>query len=459
LILQGVKELAGSVNGEAVMPEELLREVANLVEYPQPLLAGFGREFLTLPKEVLISVMMKQQRTFPVVKGEKLLPHFIVVRNGDEQGLDLVRQGNEHVVRARFSDADFFIREDLKHKPEHFRQRLATLTFQKALGSMLTKNERIERLTGVLNGMLNLSQEEAGNALKAAQLLKFDLATRMVTEMTSLQGIIGGLYAQKFGENQSSSDAIREQYLPVPPSLPGVAVALADRLDSLVGLFAAGMAPTGTKDPFALRRAAIGVVQTLIEHDLDFDLQKALQEAAKLQPVKVETDVLPQVQEFITGRLRGVLLEAGWRYDVVEAVLSAQANNPAGASRAARALHAWVGKKDWGSILPAYARCARILRAAEVPDDQTLQVDGSLLTDPAERSLYERLQEVVKKKPGSVDEFLGMVKHLVPAINVFFDQVLVMAEEVKVRQNRLALVGAVARLAEGIADLSRLEGF
>ncbi len=459
LILQGVKELAGSVKGEALVPEELLREVANLVECPLPLLAGFSRDFLTLPKDVLISVMMKQQRTFPVVKGEKLLPHFIVVRNGDDQGLDLVRQGNEHVVRARFADADFFIREDLKHKPEHFRKRLETLTFQKALGSMLAKNERIERLTAVVNGMLDLSQEDAGSALKAAHMLKFDLATRMVTEMTSLQGIIGGLYAQKVGESQSTSDAIREQYLPVPRSLPGVAIALADRLDSLAGLFAAGMAPTGTKDPFALRRAAIGVVQTLIEHDLDFDLRQALQEAGNLQPVKVEAEVLPQVQDFITGRLRGVLLEASWRYDVVEAVLSAQSNNPAGANRAARQLHAWVGKKDWGSILPAYARCARILRAAEIPVDQALRVDEALLTDPAERSLHEHLQNVGKKKPGSVDEFLGTVKHLVPTINTFFDKVLVMAEEVNVRQNRLVLVGSVARLAEGIADLSRLEGF
>jgi glycyl-tRNA synthetase len=226
-----------------------------------------------LPDDVLISVMKKHQRYFPVSSGTealdpgaqvKLLPYFIIVRNGDSEHLDLVRQGNEHVLRARFADANFFVREDLKHKLEDFRPRLSALIFQKKLGSMLDKAGRVEELTGELAPMLGLEADEATFARRAAHLAKADLATKMVVEMTSLQGIMGREYALRSGEAQAVADAIGEQYRPVPQTKPGLAVALADRLDSLVGLFAADLAPTGTMDPFGMRRAAIGVVQPLI---------------------------------------------------------------------------------------------------------------------------------------------------------------------------------------------------
>ena len=265
--------------GRPVIPPELLGEVANLVEKPTSFLGNFEHDFLSLPKDVLISVMKKHQRYFPVellalggndtsmsVGRSTLLPYFVAVRNGDSQGLDLVKQGNEHVVRARFADANFFVSEDLKHKLEDFLPRLGTLMFQKKLGSMLDKNERIEKLTKALVPMLDLEADEAVFARRAAHLLKADLVSKMVVEMTSLQGIMGREYARRDGEAPAVAEAIGEQYQPVPKTRPGLAVALADRLDSLVGLFAAGLAPTGTKDPFGLRRAAIGVVQPLIEH-------------------------------------------------------------------------------------------------------------------------------------------------------------------------------------------------
>jgi len=244
LIEAGVRELAASVKGEAIMPPELLAEVANLVEKPMPLLGGFEKEFLALPEDVLISVMKKHQRYFPIRRAgatheSPLLPNFIVVRNGDEQGLDLVRQGNEHVVRARFTDANFFVREDLKHKLEDFRPRLGTLMFQKKLGSMLDKNKRVEKLTEVLVPMLGLEADEAVFARRAAHLLKADLVSKMVIEMTSLQGVMGREYARRDGEAPAVAEAIGEQYQPVPQTRPGLAVTLADRLDSLAGLFAA----------------------------------------------------------------------------------------------------------------------------------------------------------------------------------------------------------------------------
>ncbi|KAF0109243.1 MAG: glycyl-tRNA synthetase [Anaerolineaceae bacterium] len=455
LVAEGVKKLAASVKGEAILPPELLAEVANLVENPMPLVAGFDPKFLSLPRDVLVSVMKKHQRYFPIEKNGKLLSHFVVVRNGDEQGLDLVRQGNEHVIAARFADADFFVSEDLKHKLEDFRPRLGTLMFQKKLGSMLDKSDRMVKLAEALAPMLGLTDLERVNVQRATFLSKADLVTKMVIEMTSLQGVMGREYARRDGEAQAVAEAIGEQYQPVPKTRPGLAAALADRLDSLTGLFAAGLAPTGTKDPFGLRRAAIGVVQPLIEHDIDFDLGAALKAAAALEPVAVTDEVLAQVQEFITGRLRVVLLDMGYKYDVVDAVLAAQADNPAGAARAIQQLSAWVARKDWHEILPAFARCVRITRDQK----QTFKVNEKAFVEAEEKQLYAALQKAVNGQPSTVNDFLEIVVKLIPSINTFFDKVLVMAEDEKIRQNRLALVGQIANLSHGVADMSKLEGF
>jgi glycyl-tRNA synthetase len=473
LIVEQVNRAAASVKGEAILDPGLLDEVVNLVEKPTAVLGGFSEEFLQLPREVLIAVMKKHQRYFPLTpvpspagrggssearRGEGLLPHFIAIRNGDDQYLDLVRQGNEHVLNARFADANFFVREDLKHPLEHYRPGLSTLIFQTKLGSMLDKSERMLKLVEQLIPMFSLEADEAVFARRAAFLAKADLVTQMVTEMTSLQGIIGREYALRSGEAPGVAEAIGEQYQPVPRSKAGLAVALADRIDSLVGLFAAGLAPSGAKDPFALRRAAIGVVQPLIEHDIDFDLREAIARAAEFQPIEVSEEVQAQVLDFITGRL-SVLLKESYRYDVVDAVLAEQSANPASAARAVKQLQAWVERKDWDVILPAYARCVRIIRAAPTEDLGLSSVDESYLVEPAEKELYSAFQKTVNRPPSTVDDFLNIVDKLIPAINTFFDTVLVMAEDESFRRNRLALVGQIANLSRGIADLSKLEGF
>jgi glycyl-tRNA synthetase len=467
LIAEGVKKLAASLGGEAILPDELLAEVANLVEKPMPLLGSFKPEFLALPEDVLISVMKKHQRYFPI-RGigadgyPPLLPNFVIVRNGDEQGLDLVRQGNEHVVGARFADANFFVREDLKHKLEEFRPRLATLIFQKKLGSMLDKSDRMVKLADVLAPMLGLAETDRQLAERATFLAKADLVTRMVVEMTSLQGIMGREYALRSGEDPQVAAAIGEQYQPVPKTSAGLVVALADRLDSLVGLFAAGLAPTGTKDPFGLRRAAIGLVQPLMEHAIDFDLRAAVDASARLQPIEVSPAVQKQVLDFITGRLGVVLKDGGYKYDVVEAVLNQQSDRPAAALQAVKQLSAWVGRPDWGVILPAYARCVRITRDRK--EQYTVRPEG--FVEEAERKLYEAVSaqpSAFRATPpwggGNVDALLNVVVALIPSINTFFDKVLVMAEEQSVRENRLGLLQRIAGLADGVADLSKLEGF
>ena len=344
VILQQVQELAAGVNGAVPDDPGLLAEVTNLVETPTALLGSFDQSYLALPREVLISVMKKHQRYFPVLSASgALLPYFITVSNqpgNNGNNLDLVVEGNEHVIRARFSDAAFFVREDFKKPLQDYLPRLATLTFQAKLGSMLDKSKRIQALVSDLAPGFSLSEGQLSQAKRAAELCKADLATHMVVEMTSLQGIIGRYYALQAGENPDVAQAIFEHYLPrytgdhTPAGKLGLLVGLADRLDTLVGLFAAGLAPSGNKDPFAQRRAALGLVQNLMAWDFDFDLRSALKAAARHLPIEAGQKTLDAVVEFVVERLRNLLLEQGYRYDVVDAVLAAQGYNVAGATRA-----------------------------------------------------------------------------------------------------------------------------
>jgi len=479
-IVEMTKKAAASVGGEAIIEPGLLAEVTNLVERPTAVLGGFNPEFLGLPRDVLISVMKKHQRYFPVqdvAKGGATSPlqaHFIAIRNGDSEYLETVQHGNEHVLGARFADANYFVREDVKHPLEDFRAGLKKLVFQTKLGSMLDKSERMLKLAGELIAALGLTETEAADARRATLLAKADLTTQMVTEMTSLQGVIGREYALRSGENAAVAAAIGEQYQPIPHTRPGLVVALSDRLDSLVGLFAAGLAPTGAKDPFGLRRAAIGVVQPLIEHDVDFDLRAMLEKSAATQPLPVSDEVKAQVLEFIAGRLKVVLNDLGYKHDVVEAVLAAQSNNPAGAARAVKQLQAWVERKDWETILDAYARCKRILRsqaekmnkskspelAQEYQEYFADGLDTALFTDAAEKDLFDLLRKTpATLSTGSVDDFLNALLPLIPAINAFFDKVLVIAEDKPTRVNRLRLVRKIDDMAKTAADLSKLEGF
>ncbi len=462
-IVEMVKKAAASVGGEAIIEEGLLGEVANLIEKPTAVLGGFNPDFLGLPRDVLIGTMKKHQRYFPVrtvgaQHAAPLLPHFIAIRNGDAEHLDIVREGNEHVLGARFADANFFVREDVRFPLEHYRDGLKTLTFQTKLGSYLDKSERMLKLAEKIAEMLKLDSVQQSQVQRATFLAKADLTTQMVTEMTSLQGIIGREYALRSNEKAEVALAIGEQYQPVPQSKIGVVVALADRIDSLVGLFAAGLAPTGAKDPFGLRRAAIGTVQPLIEHNLDFDLRAAVEKSAETQPIPVSAEVKAQVLEFLTGRMRVLLTETGFRYDVVEAVLAAQSHNPAASAQAVKELGEWVKRSDWTPILDGYARCVRIVRSEKVSGVRS-QVNAAKLLEPAEKALHEAILHSASSTPHSVNELLETVEKLIPAITAFFDKVLVMDKDETIKQNRLALVGQVANLSAGIADLSKLEGF
>jgi len=320
---------------------------------------------------------------------------------------------------------------------------------------MLDKSERMLKLSAELADMLGLDNVQRSNVQRSTFLAKADLVTQMVTEMTSLQGIIGREYAIRSGEQNDIAIAIGEQYQTVPQSKAGLVIALADRLDSLVGLFAAGLAPTGAKDPFGLRRAAIGVVQPLIEHNVDFDLAEAVKKSAKTQPIEVKDDVQKQILEFITGRLKVVLNDLDYKYDVIEAVLAAQSNNPAGTVRAVKQLQAWTEREDWKTILDGFARCVRITRDQKT----TFKIKEKSLREVEETTLYEVFNLQSTTFNGDVDAFLKVVVTLVPSITSFFEKILVMAEDKEVRENRLGMLQRIAGLSNGIADLSKLEGF
>ena len=467
-----VNAIAAEAGGEIRPDPALLTEVTHLVEAPLALRGDFDPEHLQLPREVLIAVMKKHQRYFPVERNGELLPHFVVVANKPAgTPLEVIKRGNEDVVRARFADAAYFVREDLKTPLEDFVPKLEKLTFQADLGSMLDKTKRIGHLVGVLAPMVGLTPEETFTAARAAKLCKADLATQMVVEMTSLQGVIGREYALAAGEPPEIAAAIFEHYLPrfagdeTPKSKTGLTVGLADKLDSLMGLFAAGLAPTGNKDPFAQRRAALGLVTNLLAWNLDFDLRPALDAAAENLPIEASPKARKACLNFIVERLRHILLDEGYRYDVVDAVLAAQGHNPARAAQAVRELSEWVAREDWEKILPAYSRCVRITRSAvsgQPPaGNGAFSVSPELLTEPAERDLFAALQtaEAAERAPGSVNDLFAAFTPMIPAIDRFFEEVLVMAEDKAVRENRLTLLARIAALAEGVADLSKLEGF
>jgi len=480
-IRRQIDALAAEVGGVIPPDPELLDEVSNLVERPTALRGEFSPEYLTLPSAVLITAMKKHQRYFPVcetmrqretgnggddswpVAHYSLRPYFITVRNGDTTNQHGVRHGYEEVLRARFADAAFFFEADTRQPLEDFLPRLDTLVFQEQLGSMLDKVKRLEGLVPTLADRLDLSGEERDTALRAAHLCKADLATQMVVEFTSLQGVVGREYALRSGESEAVAEAILEHYLPrfagdmLPQTKPGLLLSLTDRLDSLLGLFTAGLAPSGSADPYGLRRAALGLIQVLAEQKMDFDLQQGLALVAAQLSIGASSTAQGEALTFIKGRLEGWLREQGYRYDLVAAVLAERGHNPHRAAQTVKGFAPWVEREDWMDILNSYARCVRIVREFE----ETFPLNPALLVEPATKGLYGAyLQAADRITPrSSIGELLGELRSMIPAITRFFDDVLVMTEDRALRENRLALLQRIAALTSGIVDLRKVEGF
>ncbi|HET9865245.1 MAG TPA: glycine--tRNA ligase subunit beta [Steroidobacteraceae bacterium] len=476
LIRRQVTDVGKSLGGAALIDAGLLDEVTALVEWPSALAGGFEACFLELPREVLISTLQHHQRYFPVEaggdgkSGRKLLAHFITVANIESRDPARVCEGNERVVRPRLSDAAFFWSQD-RRQPLHARRAaLDAVTFQAKLGSIGDKVRRVSTLAGEVALLIDA---DATQATRAAELAKCDLLSSMVGEFPELQGIMGRYYATADGEPAEVAAAIDEHYMPraaggaLPATGAGTAVALADKLDTLAGIFAIGQKPSGTRDPFGLRRAAIGVLRILVEKQLDLDLRALVARAVALQPVQSAT-AATELWEYMTERLRGYFIDAGAQEGVrgvstemFDAVRASGPSSPLDFGARLAALSRFLALPEAASLTAANKRIANILKKAERGAGG--MVDVTLLREPAEKALHEALAGMITEVDRALHKrdyaaALTRLAGLRPAVDGFFDAVMVNAEDPKLRRNRLALLAELRRQFTRIADLSFLPG-
>lgn len=468
MILAKSIALANSLGGR--IPEEattgLLDEVANLVEAPVPLLGAFDDSYLELPSDVLTTLMRKHQRYFPIEDSRtgQLLPAFIAVANGNVDRT-LVLKGNEAVLRARCEDAKFFYKSDLLKPLVEFRPQLRGILFQEKLGSMLDKNIRVESMISELGTLLGLDNESIAVAQSAAPLAAADLATALVTEFTSLSGIMGRHYALKGGQSAAVANAIFESVLPrhagdvLPTSEPGILLALADRLDSLVGLFAVGCQPSASADPFGLRRSAYGLVQALVENKKTLHIDKALHVAASAQPIPVTDVIINEVLTFVTRRLEQLLIDRGANVEVVRAIISERGNNPLLASESVMQLEELLNGGELKKVIVAYSRPTRIVRPEIV--DRSWEVNEKFFQQTEEEALWIAYKKIASELQPDVrvDVFIEASLKLVQPLEDFFSNVFVLVEDKNLQKNRVALLQKITELPKGIVDLSVLPGF
>ncbi|MFD2630856.1 glycine--tRNA ligase subunit beta [Oceanobacillus kapialis] len=448
---------------------DLLTEVRNLVEYPTLFIGSFEEKYLSLPSEVLITSMKEHQRYFPVMSEDgNLLPHFVGVRNGDDASLTTVIKGNEKVLRARLSDAAFFYTEDKKRSIEFFQEKLGKVVFQEKLGTIANKTNRISGITKQLGTRLELEQEMTKDALRAAEICKFDLMTNMVNEFTKLQGIIGEKYARHFGETEQVSMAIKEHYLPVqangelPESEIGAMLSIADKLDTIVGCISIGLIPTGSQDPYGLRRQALGVMRILEERKWNITLEELLAFALEqLRKTGIETKNEQEVQQelhtFFTARASFILKEADVEQDITQAVLHEKIGNVSYTIAKAQSLSE---KRSDEAFKPVQEALVRLLNLAK--QDLTGDVDPTLFETDSEKELYRAFESVKgnyneKNQRKDAKEALNVLSSLSAYIHEFFEHNMVMAEDENIRTNRLTLVHHIAKLIRDYADLTKIE--
>ena len=469
-IHEQVLACAQAQGGRAVLDDELLDEVTALVEWPVAVEGRFDERFLALPREVLISTLQEHQRYFAVENAAGVLTNrFITISNIDSREPSRVREGNERVVRPRLSDAAFFQQQDRRQPLAAWRDGLDKVTFQAKLGSIGDKVRRIVVLARTIAPQI---AAEPGLAARAADLCKCDLLSAMVGEFPELQGTMGAYYAMADGENPRVAAAIREHYQPrgagdaLPADPVSATVALADKLDTLAGIFGIGQKPSGTKDPFALRRAAIGVFRIVLEGRLDLDLAELVTAAVAAQPVKT-ADTAGEVLAYIQERVRAHYLDAGFPAESFDAVLATGSSRPLDFEARMQALARFRQRPEAESLAAANKRIANILKKSAGADSAgqrgTVSVDASLLTAAAERALHEALEAVAAKVDADLatrryDAALETLAGLRPAIDAFFTDVMVNDPDPALRSNRLALVARVRSLFAGVADLSRLPG-
>jgi glycyl-tRNA synthetase beta chain len=463
-----VLEAGKKLGGAAVIDEDLLDEVTAMVEWPKAISGNFEKRYLDVPAEALITTMKANQKYFHVINAKgNLMPHFITVANIDSQDADVVRDGNERVIRPRLADAEFFWTQDLKHKLESFGESLKSIVFQKQLGTLYDKAERVSVLAGSIAEVMGSNKEWAQ---RAAWLSKCDLMTEMVNEFPSLQGIMGRYYASHDKEPEEVALAMDEQYMPrfagdeLPATATGQALAIADKLDTVVGIFGIGQLPTGSKDPFALRRAALGLLRIIIERQLPLDLFETLRSAEKALGDKIEVkDVSGQVFDFMMDRLKAYYKEVGVSSLIFEAVLAQKPTQPYDFDRRVRAVNYFLTLPEAESLAAANKRISNILRQAEEKGIKVKdKINENKLTETAERALADQISSIAQQVTPLFDKrdyetALSKLAGLRETVDTFFDDVMVMVDDESIRDNRLALLNQLRGLFLRVADLSYLQ--
>lgn len=465
LILAKAQEKATALGGVADIEEDLLDEVTSLVEYPNVLAAKFEERFLAVPAEALVYTMKGDQKYFPIYDKEgKLLPHFIFVSNINPEDPSKIIEGNEKVVRPRLTDAEFFFKTDLKQRLEDQLPRLETVLFQQQLGTLRDKTARIEQLAGEIAKQIGADETKAK---RAGLLSKCDLMTNMVFEFTDTQGVMGMHYARHDGEDEEVAVALNEQYMPrfagdeLPKSLVASSVALADKFDTLTGIFGIGQAPKGSADPFALRRAALGALRIIVEKNLPLDLSDLVATSAKLFGDKLtNSNVVEEVVDFMLGRFRAWYQDEGIAVDVIQAVLARRPTRPADFDARVRAVSHFRTLDSAEALAAANKRVSNIL--AKVEGEISSEIDCTLLVEAEEKALAEQVITLQAElaplfEKGEYQTALDRLAGLREVVDNFFDKVMVNAEDPKLRQNRQAILNNLRNLFLQVADISLLQ--
>ncbi|MGM0790260.1 MAG: glycine--tRNA ligase subunit beta [Bacillota bacterium] len=461
-----IERLAEENNWVIPVDEDLLEEVTNLVEYPTALFGKFEEEFLEIPEEVLITSMKEHQRYFPVKSAEgKLLPYFVTVRNGDHNHLEQVAKGNEKVLRARLADAAFFYQEDQKMDIESALQKLGSIVYHEEIGTLAEKVERVRKLANELAESLSFNPEEKKTVDRAAEISKFDLVSQMVYEFPELQGFMGEKYAAQKGEDAAVAKAINEHYMPrnaedsAPESNEGAVLAVAEKLDTISSFFAIGMIPSGSQDPYALRRQAAGIVQILAVKGWKLELEEVIKKSLALVKEsgvgkKEEEQVYDELLSFFKLRIKHTLQERSIRYDIIDAVLSGKIGSMASLIKRAEVLNAHKGEDGFKESMEALSRVLNIASKAEHP----AAVDQGLFENKEETELYSRFLEVSAKIGNGVEEeeYYMLLVSMRPEIGAYFENTMVMADNTALKENRLSMMAEIASLIQAFAKVNEI---
>lgn len=463
MIVNQIKEIEAEQQFNVIIDDDLLNEVHNLVEYPTAFFGTFKKEYLTLPSEVLITSMKEHQRYFPVKNDkDELLAYFVGVRNGDETDMETIVRGNEKVLRARLADGEFFYTEDQKVSLDEYLERLKSVVFQEKIGTLSEKVDHVMTITTQIAEKLNTDDETKHHARRAAEICKFDLVTNMVDEFPELQGIMGEKYAINFGEDVNVAKAVREHYLPthasgqLPSSVIGSLVSVADKLDTIVGTISIGLLPSGSQDPYGLRRQAIGILRIVEQEKWNVSVESLLDIAIKIYEI-TDKETIETIQNFFKQRASYLLSEEGIEQDVIQSVLHDKIGNYTYTRKKAKILSE---KRHDESFKQIEQSLVRVMNLAN--DEQNQSIDEQLFETESEKALYDALQTIKEQYTVADNEHdakkaLDLLTQLAEPINTFFDNNMVMAEDMNIRNNRLALVNEITNLINQFANLKLIE--